>query len=86
MPHRSTIERGGKLGQTWPRKGASMTSKLLTFLAAPVLAAALAGGPAMAADTYLANLGPMPLDQANNKDKLGRGERSEEHTSELQSH
>ena len=51
-----------------------MTSKLLTFLAAPVLAVALAGGPALAADTYLANLGPMPLDQANNKDKLGRGE------------
>ena len=32
----------------------------------------LACGPAFAADTYQANLGPMPLDQAN-KDKLGRG-------------
>jgi len=38
------------------------------------LAVLLTGGPAWAADTYLANLGPMPLDQANNKNMLGRGE------------
>ncbi len=51
-----------------------MTSKMLHLLAAPALAVLLAGGPALAADTYQANLGPMPLDQANNKNMLGRGE------------
>ena len=51
-----------------------MTPRLLSFLVAPVCAAILAAGPALAAETYIANLGPMPLDQANNKDKLGRGE------------
>jgi hypothetical protein len=50
-----------------------MTSKMLRLLAAPALVVLLTG-PAWAADTYVANLGPMPLDQANNKDKLGRGE------------
>ncbi len=50
-----------------------MTSKMLRLLAAPALAILLTG-PASAADSYVANLGPMPLDQANNKEKLGRGE------------
>lgn len=50
-----------------------MTSRMLRLLAAPALAILLAI-PARAADTYVANLGPMPLDQANNKNKLGRGE------------
>ena len=50
-----------------------MTSKMLRLLAAPALAILLTG-PASAADSYVANLGPMPLDQANSKDKLGRGE------------
>ena len=49
-----------------------MTSRMLRLSAA--LAVLLTGGPAWAADTYLANLGPMPLDQANNKNMLGRGE------------
>jgi len=51
-----------------------MTSRMLRLLAVPALAALLAGGPALAADSYQANLGPMPLDQANNKNMLGRGE------------
>lgn len=50
-----------------------MISKMLRLLAAPALAILLTG-PASAADSYVANLGPMPLDQANNKEKLGRGE------------
>ena len=50
-----------------------MKSKMLRLLAAPALAILLTG-PASAADSYVANLGPMPLDQANNKEKLGRGE------------
>lgn len=53
-----------------------MTSKMLHLLGAPALAILLTAGPALAADTYVANLGPMPLDQANNKDKVGRGEAS----------
>ena len=51
-----------------------MTSRMLRLLAVPALAVLLAGGPALAADSYQANLGPMPLDQANNKNMLGRGE------------
>ena len=43
-------------------------------LVAPAIALLLCCGPAFAADTYQANLGPMPLDQANNKNMLGRGE------------
>jgi CHRD domain len=35
---------------------------------------ALSLGPARAADTYQANLGPMPLDAAVNKNMLGRGD------------
>ncbi len=50
-----------------------MTSKMLRLLAAPALVILLSGS-AWAADSYVANLGPMPLDQAINKDKLGRGE------------
>jgi len=50
-----------------------MISKMLRLLAAPALALLLTG-PAWGADSYVANLGPMPLDQANNKEKLGRGE------------
>jgi len=50
-----------------------MKSKMLRLLAAPALAILLTG-PAWGTDSYVANLGPMPLDQANNKDKLGRGE------------
>lgn len=50
-----------------------MISKMLRLLA-PALAVLLTGAPAWAADIYQANLGPMPLDQANNKNMLGRGE------------
>ena len=53
-----------------------MTQRLLRPLAAPVMALLMCCGPAFAADTYQANLGPMPLDQANNKNMLGRGEAS----------
>ena len=38
------------------------------------LTAGLSLGPAHAADTYQANLGPMPLDAANRVNMLGRGE------------
>lgn len=51
-----------------------MTPRSLRRLAAPAVAALLACGPAFGADTYQANLGPMPLDLTNNKDMLGRGE------------
>ena len=51
-----------------------MTSKLLRLAAASAFV--LAAYPAFAADTYQANLGPMPLDQANNKNMLGRGDAS----------
>ena len=51
-----------------------MTSKLLRLVAAPALAILLTAGPALAADSYQANLGPMPLDQANGKNMLGRGD------------
>ena len=37
---------------------------------------ALSLGPAHAAETYQANLGPMPLDEATKKNMLGRGEAS----------
>ena len=40
------------------------------------LAMALPLTPARAADTYRANLGPMPLDEATKKNMLGRGEAS----------
>jgi hypothetical protein len=51
-----------------------MTSKMLRLIGAPVLATLLTASPALAADSYQANLGPMPLDQSNNKNMLGRGE------------
>ena len=51
-----------------------MTPRSLRRLAAPAMAFLLCGGSAFAADTYQANLGPMPLDQANNKNMLGRGD------------
>jgi hypothetical protein len=56
-------------------KGFFMLSTLLRHLAAPAMAAGLlCSGTALAADTYRANLGPMPLDAATNKNMLGRGE------------
>jgi hypothetical protein len=51
-----------------------MASTRLRRMATPAIALLLCCGPAFAADTYQANLGPMPLDQANNKNMLGRGE------------
>jgi hypothetical protein len=51
-----------------------MTQRSLRRLAAPAMALLFACGPAFAADAYQANLGPMPLDQANNKNMLGRGD------------
>ena len=43
-------------------------------LAVPVVLLGLLSRPLLAAETYQANLGPMPLDLANRATKLGRGE------------
>ena len=51
-----------------------MSQKLVRYLAVPMALVLLLSGPAVAAETYQANLGPMPLDQANRATKLGRGE------------
>jgi hypothetical protein len=51
-----------------------MTHRLIRHLAAPMALVVLLSGPALAAETYQAYLGPMPLDQANRATKLGRGE------------
>ena len=52
-----------------------MVSTWLRHLAAPAMAAVLlCCGTAFAADTYQANLGPMPLDAANRANMLGRGD------------
>jgi hypothetical protein len=52
-----------------------MVLTLFRRFAAPAMAAALlCSGAAFAADTYQANLGPMPLDEANKKNMLGRGD------------
>jgi hypothetical protein len=52
-----------------------MASTLLRRLAAPAMAAGLLySSAAFAADTYQANLGPMPLDAANRINMLGRGD------------
>jgi hypothetical protein len=50
-----------------------MTPRSLRRLAGPLLVLLLGCGSAFAAATYQADLGPMPLDQANNKNMLGRG-------------
>ncbi len=49
----------------------TLVRRLVVFAA---LTAGLSLGPAFAADTYQANLGPMPLDAANRVNMLGRGE------------
>jgi hypothetical protein len=54
------------------RKGVPMVSTLLRHLA--VAATLLCSGTAFAADTYQANLGPMPLDASNRINMLGRGD------------
>ena len=51
-----------------------MALKRICPIAAPVALIGLLCGPVFAAETYQANLGPMPLDQANRATKLGRGE------------
>jgi hypothetical protein len=52
-----------------------MVLKLLRRFAAAAMAAGLwYCSPAFAADTYQANLGPMPLDAANRSNMLGRGD------------
>lgn len=50
-----------------------MALKSLRRFLLPAMTASLLGGAA-AAQTYQANLGPMPLDAATNKNMLGRGE------------
>jgi len=52
----------------------TVSGRLLVRALAPVLVLTLACASAFAAETYQANLGPMPLDQANRATKLGRGE------------
>ncbi|HET7085673.1 MAG TPA: CHRD domain-containing protein [Rhizomicrobium sp.] len=47
---------------------------VLARLTCLAMAAVVLSGGAFAADTYTANLGPMPLDAATNKNMLGRGE------------
>jgi hypothetical protein len=70
-----TIEREWKLGQTCAaEKGLPMTQRLIRHLAAPMTLLVLFSASALAAETYQANLGPMPLDQANRANKLGRGD------------
>jgi hypothetical protein len=69
------IEPGSKLRQNSDHlKEAFMA--LLRRLAAPAIlvGSLLCGGAAFAADTYRANLGPMPLDAANRVNMLGRGD------------
>lgn len=51
-----------------------MSQKLVRYLAVPMALVLMLSGAAVAAETYQANLGPMPLDQANRATKLGRGE------------
>ncbi len=51
-----------------------MPFRLFTRLVLAGLAVALAATPVMAADTYQANLGPMPLNEATKKNLLGRGD------------
>jgi hypothetical protein len=51
-----------------------MAQRLVRYLAASAVLAGLLSAPAFAVETYQANLGPMPLDQANRATKLGRGE------------
>src|SRR5438874_3755816 len=51
-----------------------MASILLRHLAVLAVAALMCGGAAFAADTYRAGLGPMPLDEANKHNMLGRGD------------
>ena len=47
---------------------------LCRFAATAMTAGLLYCSPAFAADTYQANLGPMPLDAANRSNMLGRGD------------
>src|SRR4051812_45362328 len=49
---------------------------LFRRLAAPAVLLTLSCCPALAAETYQTNLGPMPLDEAVKKNMLGRGEAS----------
>jgi len=51
-----------------------MSFGLFTRLVAAGFVLAIAVAPARAADTYQANLGPMPLDEATKKNLLGRGD------------
>ena len=51
-----------------------MTQRLVRHLAVPMALVGLLCGPAFAAETYQANLGPMPLDEATKKNMLGRGD------------
>jgi hypothetical protein len=51
-----------------------MTLKRIGRYVVPVVLAGLFSGPVLAAETYQANLGPMPLDEAVKKNMLGRGE------------
>lgn len=51
-----------------------MASKRMGWLVASAVLLGLNCRPAVAAEAYQANLGPMPLDQANRATKLGRGE------------
>ena len=54
-------------------KGLFMVLSFVRCLIGPVMAASLLCGGAVA-QTYQANLGPMPLDSATNANMLGRGE------------
>jgi hypothetical protein len=51
-----------------------MISTLLGRFALPAMAILMGCNAAFAADTYQANLGPMPLDEATKKNMLGRGD------------
>ena len=51
-----------------------MALMLFRRIAAPALLLGLSGVPALAAEIYQTNLGPMPLDEAVKKNMLGRGE------------
>jgi hypothetical protein len=51
-----------------------MALKRICRLATPMALIGLLCSPVFAAETYQANLGPMPLDQANRATKLGRGD------------
>jgi hypothetical protein len=62
--------------RTGNNAGNGETAMLLLKSVAPLLLLAVLSGPALAADKYITNLGPMPLDDASKVNIQGRGDAS----------